>query len=98
MHFFIDTHCHLDAAEFGTEATAIRAHAAIKSVAHCVIPAVTISNFEAARALVTRPACLAWYKALLAPTADLPTDLFKLENQLICHANAAQLQACNIDH
>lgn len=48
---WIDTHCHLDAEEFGLEAPAIRAQAAIKGVAHCVIPAVEVSNFEAVRSL-----------------------------------------------
>lgn len=48
---WIDTHCHLDAKEFGAETPAIRAQAAINGVAHCVIPAVEVSNFEAVRAL-----------------------------------------------
>jgi TatD DNase family protein len=48
---WIDTHCHLDAQEFGAETPAIRAQAAIKGVAHCVIPAVEVSNFETVRAL-----------------------------------------------
>ena len=52
---WIDTHCHLDAAEFFEEnrplAPVVRARAAIKGVAHCVIPAVAVANFEAVRAL-----------------------------------------------
>jgi len=48
---WIDTHCHLDAAEFGSETAAIRAQAAAKDVLHCVIPAVEVSNFETVRAL-----------------------------------------------
>lgn len=51
MTFWIDTHCHLDAAEFGTQAQSIRARAATENVAHCVLPAVEVANFEAVRAL-----------------------------------------------
>lgn len=48
---WIDTHCHLDAAEFSGSAQQIRAQAAINHVAHCIIPAVEIANFSAVRAL-----------------------------------------------
>lgn len=51
MTFWIDTHCHLDAAEFGPLAREVRARAAIKNVAHCVLPAVQVGNFEAVRQL-----------------------------------------------
>ena len=51
MTFWIDTHCHLDAAEFGALAPVVRAQAAIKNVAHCVLPAVELANFEAVRRL-----------------------------------------------
>ena len=51
MAFFIDTHCHLDAGEFGAQAPAVRARAAIKHVAMCVIPAVGARNFDAVREL-----------------------------------------------
>ena len=48
---WIDTHCHLDAAEFWPLALAVRARAAIKNVAHCVLPAVQVANFDAVRQL-----------------------------------------------
>jgi TatD DNase family protein len=48
---WIDTHCHLDAAEFGGQAQPVRAQAAINGVAHCIIPAVEVANFAAVRAL-----------------------------------------------
>ena len=48
---FIDTHCHLDAPEFGLSATAIRDQAARLQVAMCVLPAVEVANFEAVRTL-----------------------------------------------
>lgn len=48
---WIDTHCHLDAAEFGAAAPVVRAQAAIKNVAYCVYPAVEVGNFDAVRQL-----------------------------------------------
>lgn len=48
---WIDTHCHLDAPEFGTLAQQLRAQAASKNVAICVLPAVHPDNFAAVRAL-----------------------------------------------
>lgn len=51
MAFFIDTHCHLDAHEFGNEMPRIRARAAAEGVALCVIPAVAVSNFSTVREL-----------------------------------------------
>lgn len=51
MTTWIDTHCHLDAAEFSAEVAAIRARAAAGHVVHCVLPAVEVSNFAAVREL-----------------------------------------------
>ena len=51
MSFWIDTHCHLDAQEFGPLAQAVRARAAINNVVHCVVPAVEVGNFDAVREL-----------------------------------------------
>lgn len=48
---FIDTHCHLDAPEFGLSGASVRADAARNQVVHCVLPAVEVANFEAVRAL-----------------------------------------------
>ncbi|MDO8317910.1 TatD family hydrolase [Rhodoferax sp.] len=48
---FIDTHCHLDAPEFGSSGAAIRAEAACHQVVMCVLPAVAVANFEAVRTL-----------------------------------------------
>ena len=47
MTFWIDTHCHLDAAEFSGDMAGVRARAAAAGVAHCVLPAVAASNFKA---------------------------------------------------
>ncbi len=51
MHSWIDTHCHLDAAEFGGDRSGMRARAATAGVRHCVLPAVAVSSFEAVRLL-----------------------------------------------
>ena len=51
MTFWIDTHCHLDAGEFAPDVAAVRARAAANHVAHCVLPAVKVSNFDAVRLL-----------------------------------------------
>ncbi|MDI1246366.1 MAG: TatD family hydrolase [Rhodoferax sp.] len=47
----IDTHCHLDAPEFGSDATAVRAQATRQQVGLCVLPAVAVANFDAVRQL-----------------------------------------------
>ena len=51
MPIWIDTHCHLDAKEFGLNVQEVRAQAAIKNVVSCVIPAVEPANFEVVRLL-----------------------------------------------
>lgn len=51
MTFWIDTHCHLDAAEFAFDRAEVRARAAERGVAHCLLPAVAVSNFEAVQRL-----------------------------------------------
>ena len=54
---WIDTHCHLDAPEFGPQHTLAaqrRAEAAADGVALCVIPAVAVHNFDTVRALAHR--------------------------------------------
>ena len=51
---WIDTHCHLDSAEFAADTPAVRSRAASRGVAHCVLPAVGAGNFGAVRALAHR--------------------------------------------
>ena len=54
MAAYIDTHCHLDASEFGAEMPDVRARAARANVAICVIPAVAAFNFDTVRELAHR--------------------------------------------
>lgn len=49
--FWIDTHCHLDAPELSQDLVVVRARARQQKVAHCVLPAVMVGNFEAVRLL-----------------------------------------------
>lgn len=51
---FIDTHCHLDAAEFASDAEAVRRQAAALGVCHCVLPAVTRAGWPAVQQLAQR--------------------------------------------
>lgn len=48
---WIDTHCHLDAAEFGGEAAGVVARARAAGVAQIVLPAVEVANFDTVRGL-----------------------------------------------
>ena len=54
MPVWIDTHCHLDAPEFAPDVNAVRARATQAGVARCVIPAVDVRTFDAARLLARR--------------------------------------------
>ncbi|MBX3666799.1 MAG: TatD family hydrolase [Rhodocyclaceae bacterium] len=55
----IDTHCHLDAAEFDSDRAAVAARARAAGVAQIVIPAVARGNFEVVRELAERePGCV----------------------------------------
>jgi len=54
----IDTHCHLDAAEFDADRDGVVDAAAASGVACIVVPAVGAFNFEAVAALSARHACV----------------------------------------
>ncbi len=80
---FVDTHCHLDAAEFGDpQAEIVRAAAA--GVSCLIIPAVARNNFEAVRELCERfPACRPAYGIHPMYTDDAqPGDLEALRDYL----------------
>jgi TatD DNase family protein len=54
MRAWIDTHCHLDAAEFSVDVDAVRERARAAGVVHCVLPAVEVGQFAAVRELAHR--------------------------------------------
>lgn len=94
MAFFVDTHCHLDAAEFGDETEAVHVRARRAGVACCVIPAVGVDNFHAVRALAHRQAdtYALGIHPLLTPRAR-PKDLDALALALDTHAQDPRLVA-----
>ncbi|WP_423193126.1 TatD family hydrolase [Cupriavidus sp. H18C2] len=53
---WIDTHCHLDAAEFDADRDAVIAAAAAAGVSGIVLPAVAVANFDAVSGLAQRHA------------------------------------------
>ncbi|BEU95670.1 TatD family hydrolase [Acidovorax sp. DW039] len=54
MSFWIDTHVHLDAPELAQDVDTVREQARHAGVAHCVLPAVERSNWDAVRLLAHR--------------------------------------------
>ena len=94
MTTWIDTHCHLDAAEFGAQALAVRASAARHNVVHCVIPAVHTANFDAVRRLAHASGdsyALGIHPLYVKPA--LATDLAQLDAQLTLHRDDPRLVA-----
>ena len=90
MHF-IDTHCHLDAAEFGDSQAALVEAAQAAGVGRIVVPSVARANFEAVRQLCERfPACAPAYGIHPMYTGDAPPeDLDALRGFLVQHAPVA---------
>lgn len=95
---WIDTHCHLDAPEFYVSnrplAPEIRAQAAIKGVAHCVIPAVEVANFDAVRMLahvLGDSYCLGIHPLYVERASE--ADLAALDAQLTQHGDDPRLVA-----
>jgi TatD DNase family protein len=94
---WIDTHCHLDAPEFGAGLGAVdatRALARARGVALCVLPAVEHANFDAVRLLAHRhgDAYALGIHPLYVPQAD-DTDLDKLDQALERHRHDPRLVA-----
>ena len=91
---WIDSHCHLDAAEFGPDVVAERERAAALGVSHCVIPAVTAAHFAAVRTLAhyTGDSYCLGIHPLYVPDAT-EADLQALEAALAQHQHDARLVA-----
>jgi TatD DNase family protein len=88
---WIDTHCHLDAAEFFEEHLpldpVVRAQAAIKGVAHCVIPAVQVANFDRVRTLAQRfgdSYCLGIHPLYVKQANPAELEVLKIALQAHC--------------
>jgi len=94
MVALVDTHCHLDAPEFGDEMPSVRARAARNHVAVCVIPAVAVDNFEAVRRLAHRQgdAYALGIHPLCTGTAQ-ESDLVRLDTELGIHRDDPRLVA-----
>lgn len=95
---WIDTHCHLDAAEFCvpglTRAPEVRARAAGNGVAHCVIPAVEASNFTTVSTLAEQfgdSYCLGIHPLYVPRAAE--EDLDTLAQQLALRQHDRRLVA-----
>lgn len=83
---WIDTHCHLDAAEFGDDSPAIAARALQQHVSWIVIPAVETGNFAAVRDLAhSQPNCAyaLGIHPMFVPRA-VPDDLVALRAAIPC--------------
>lgn len=92
-----DTHCHLDAPEFGDGhalAFQARALAAGRGVSRCVIPAVAAWNFDTVRALAHHTGdayALGIHPLYVADAAD--DDLDRLDQALTAHRDDPRLVA-----
>ncbi|HEU0233844.1 MAG TPA: TatD family hydrolase [Gallionella sp.] len=84
---FIDTHCHLDAAEFGGNQAALMEAAQAAGVSRIVVPSVARANFEAVRELCEQfPDCAPAYGIHPMYTgAAMPDDLDALRGYLREH-------------
>jgi TatD DNase family protein len=80
--FLIDTHCHLDAAEFDRDRADVQANAVARGVGAIVIPAIAVSNFDTVARLAhatTGGAYALGIHPLLTPTAS-EGDIVTLRN------------------
>ena len=94
---WIDSHCHLDAPEFGADhalALSLRERAAALGVGLCVVPAVERANFDTVRLLAHRTgdAYALGIHPLCVPQAQ-DTDLEALDAALTAHRHDPRLVA-----
>ena len=92
--YWIDSHCHLDAAEFDADRQAVRDSARSAGVGLCVLPAVEAANFDAVRLLAhTHGDVYALgIHPLYSPRAQAQ-DLQTLDQQLLLHRSDPRLVA-----
>jgi TatD DNase family protein len=91
----IDTHCHLDAAEFEPDRAAVLERARHQGVGCLVIPAVEVENFDVVRALahaVSEAVYALGVHPLFVPAAEY-NDLSRLEAALEDNINDPKLVA-----
>ena len=91
---WIDTHCHLDAAEFNEDRTAVHQRARAAGVAPCVIPAVEAANFDTVRTLAhaQQDVYALGIHPLFTPQAT-EADLAQLDAALEAHRHDPRLVA-----
>lgn len=99
---WVDTHCHLDAAEFDADRAAVLARARAAGVSQMVLPAVAPANFEAVRRLAHEHglAYALGIHPLVVERAD-EADLERLRDALVTHRDDARLVAVGeigLDH
>ncbi len=89
--FFIDTHCHFDAAEFDADRDAEYARAVAAGVAIQIVPAISRDNFAAVAAACARyPGCLpAWGLHPMYLHVHRPEHLADLRAQIAAQRPAA---------
>ncbi|MBU6223984.1 MAG: TatD family hydrolase [Burkholderiales bacterium] len=91
---WIDTHCHLDAAEFDADRDTVRENAKSLGVETCIIPAVMASHFDEVRLLAHRfaDAYALGIHPLYTPQAE-DKDLATLDTHLHAHRDDPRLVA-----
>ena len=94
MTSWIDTHCHLDAPEFGADVLAVRERARQVGVRFCVIPAVAAVHFENVRSLAHTSGdgyALGIHPLFVGRAVD--ADLAQLDAALLRHRDDPRLLA-----
>jgi len=91
MTMYIDTHCHLDASEFGNTQADLVSNAAAADVGGIVVPSVARANFAIVRELCERfPCCAPAYGIHPMYTDDaLPEDISEVHAYLSNHQPVA---------